>query len=49
MKTVNEKFTEDEFKKLNRAKKKTKLSWHDFIMTLAEKSEKKEEELKNDR
>jgi hypothetical protein len=36
MKTLNEKFTDEEFKKLSRAKKKIdeKLNWHDFIMQL---------------
>jgi len=32
MKTINETFTEDEFKQLNRTKEDR--SWHDFIMLL---------------
>ena len=38
MKTLNEKFTDEEFKKLKRLKKK--LSWHDFILLLANYAEK---------
>ena len=37
MKTLLEKFTDDEFKKLLIVKKKTGLNWHDFIMTFAKK------------
>jgi len=32
MKTINETFTDEEFKELNN--KKSKMSWHDFIMLL---------------
>ena len=36
MKTLFEKFADEEFKRLRIAKKKTGLNWHDFIMTFAE-------------
>lgn len=42
MKSLNEKFTDEEFRKLARAKKRADLSWHDFIMTLTD--DKKEEQ-----
>ena len=34
MKTLLEKFADEEFLKLQEAKDKTGLNWHDFIMTL---------------
>lgn len=34
MKTINETFTDEEFKHLN--EKKEEMSWHDFIMLLSE-------------
>jgi hypothetical protein len=43
MKTINETFTEEEFKLLN--KTKDKRSWHDFIMLLSEYDNQKTEEL----
>ena len=39
MKTINETFTDEEFRKLK--KKKGKLSWHDFILKLTEEKKKK--------
>lgn len=45
MKSLNEKFTDEEFRKLVRAKKRADLSWHDFIMTLAEDKTKYEQEI----
>jgi len=42
MKTINETFTEDEFKKLQRAKKKSNAkTWHDYFLLCAEKTEEK--------
>ena len=41
MKTVNETFSDEEFKQLN--KKKGKNSWHDFIMLLTEYEESGQE------
>jgi len=34
MKTINEKFTDEEYNKLLKAKKKAELNWHDFILLL---------------
>lgn len=37
MKTINETFTEDEFRRLKRAKKKIdSKTWHDFFMSCTE-------------
>jgi predicted CopG family antitoxin len=44
MKNINEKFTDEEFKKLVKAKKLSDTkSWHDFIMSLTETKEEKED------
>lgn len=40
MKTLNETFTDEEFKKLQQMK--GNLSWHDFIMQLTSKEEPKQ-------
>lgn len=34
MKTLNEKFTDEEYDKLTKAKDNSGLNWHDFILTL---------------
>ncbi len=39
MKTLNEKFTDAEMKRIQKIKKLTKLTWHDFIMKIVELSE----------
>ena len=36
MRTLLEKFTDEEFERLLEIKNKTNLNWHDFILTLAE-------------
>jgi len=32
MKTLLEKFTEEEFEKMQETKTKTKMNWHDFLL-----------------
>jgi len=44
MRTLNETFTDEEFKRLLKAKKKTGLNWHEFIMSFAEDKEDNREE-----
>lgn len=36
MRQIRETFEDEEFRRLEEAKKKTSLSWHDFILTLVE-------------
>lgn len=36
MKQINVYFNDDEYKKLKNKKKKSKLTWHDFILKLIE-------------
>lgn len=39
MQSINEKFTDAEFKRIKRIKNLMKLSWHDFIMKIIELAE----------
>lgn len=39
LKTVNETFSDEEFEELKKAKDESGMSWHDFILTLAERKE----------
>jgi len=41
MKSINETFTDEEFKRLRKKKILSKFKWHDFIMTLADGSDDK--------
>jgi hypothetical protein len=44
MKAITEKFTNEEFEKLKNLKTALDLSWHDFILVLAQKYEEAEQE-----
>jgi len=55
MKAINEKFLDEEFKQLEKAKKRAKAkNWHDFIMVLTNAKEDRyceacRKEMKNER
>lgn len=40
MKTINETFTDEEYKKLMRLKKFIKISWHDLLLKVFDEAEK---------
>lgn len=42
MKTLNETFTEEEYESIKKVKEKSGKSWHDFIISAAEKMDKKD-------
>jgi len=44
IKKISETFTEEEFQRLKELKEELNLTWHDFILELAEEYEKKEAE-----
>ena len=39
MKTINVTFTDEEYEKLNKSKETSGLSWHDFIISVGNKTE----------